>query len=62
MKTQSLYKVALAQINATVGDIGGNTEKVIKYIKKARGANLVIGIHSCKTFTLSLAKSSFIST
>jgi NAD+ synthase (glutamine-hydrolysing) len=31
-----MYKVAFAQINATVGDIGGNTEKVIEYIKKAK--------------------------
>ena len=42
MKTQSLYKVALAQINATVGDIRGNTEKVIEYMKRASDANLVI--------------------
>jgi len=37
MKKQSLYKVALAQmINATVGDIDGNTERVIKYTKKSK--------------------------
>jgi NAD+ synthase (glutamine-hydrolysing) len=34
--------VALAQINATVGDIRGNTEKVIEYMKRASDANLVI--------------------
>ena len=40
----SMYKVALAQLNATVGDIDGNTEKTIEYIKTARekGADLVI--------------------
>ncbi|MEA2076267.1 MAG: NAD+ synthase [Euryarchaeota archaeon] len=47
MKKQSLmsmYKVALAQRNATVGDIDGNTEKIVEYIKTARdkGADLVI--------------------
>ena len=47
MKKQSLmsmYKVALAQRNATVGDIDGNTKKIIEYIKTARekGADLVI--------------------
>jgi NAD+ synthase (glutamine-hydrolysing) len=36
--------VALAQINATVGDLDGNTEKIIENIKKAkqRDADLVI--------------------
>jgi NAD+ synthase (glutamine-hydrolysing) len=29
-------RVALAQINPTVGDLNGNTEKIISYIKKAR--------------------------
>jgi len=40
----SMYKVALAQLNATVGDIDGNTKKIIEYIKTARekGADLVI--------------------
>ena len=38
------YKVALAQINPTVGDIDGNTEKIIAYIRRARekGADLVV--------------------
>lgn len=38
------YKVALAQINATVGDLDNNTEKIIEYIKKARerDADLVV--------------------
>ena len=38
------YRVALAQRNATVGDIDGNTEKIVEYIKTARekGADLVI--------------------
>ncbi|MHC1636215.1 MAG: nitrilase-related carbon-nitrogen hydrolase, partial [Candidatus Methanospirareceae archaeon] len=37
------YRVALAQINVTVGDIEGNTKKIIEYINKARegGASLV---------------------
>ncbi len=37
-------RVALAQLNATVGDIEGNTEKIVEYIGKARegGADLVI--------------------
>ena len=29
-------RLALAQINSTVGDIEGNTEKIIKYIKEAK--------------------------
>jgi len=38
------YHVALAQINPTVGDLSGNTEKIIRYIKAAgeRGADLVV--------------------
>ena len=38
------YKVALAQINPTVGDIDGNTEKIIAHIRRARekGADLVV--------------------
>lgn len=38
------YRVALAQINTTVGDLNGNTEKIIENIKKAkqRDADLVI--------------------
>jgi len=35
-----MYKLALAQINATVGDTGGNTEKVIEYIKKAKSKDV----------------------
>jgi NAD+ synthase (glutamine-hydrolysing) len=47
MKKQSLmsmYKVALAQLNATVGDIDGNTEKIVEHIEKARekGTDLAI--------------------
>ncbi|MEA1945535.1 MAG: NAD+ synthase [Euryarchaeota archaeon] len=39
-----IVRIALAQINPTVGDIDGNTEKIIAYIKRARekGADLVI--------------------
>ena len=38
------YRVALAQINATVGDVEGNAEKVIGCVKKAKwaGADLVV--------------------
>jgi NAD+ synthase (glutamine-hydrolysing) len=37
-------KIALAQINPTVGDFSGNTEKIVNYIKKARdkGVDLII--------------------
>ncbi|MCX5813778.1 MAG: NAD+ synthase [Proteobacteria bacterium] len=34
MKT---LRIALAQINPTVGDLKGNTDKIIEYIKKAKG-------------------------
>jgi NAD+ synthase (glutamine-hydrolysing) len=39
-----MYKVALAQLNATVGDIDGNTEKIVEHIETARekGTDLVI--------------------
>ena len=39
-----MFKLALAQINPTVGDINGNTAKIISYIKKAysRNADIVI--------------------
>jgi NAD+ synthase (glutamine-hydrolysing) len=44
MKKHSSYKVALSQVNAIVGDVAGNTEKIIKFIRKAKGndADLVI--------------------
>lgn len=37
-------KIALAQVNPTVGDLDGNAAKIIKYIKESReqGADLVI--------------------
>src|SRR5215212_8178189 len=36
-------RLALAQINSTVGDIAGNTAKIIDYIRRARadGAELI---------------------
>ncbi len=38
------FKIALAQINPTVGDLDGNAGKIVQYIKEAReqGADLVI--------------------
>ena len=38
-----MLRVAIAQINTTVGDLEGNTKKIINYIKKAKrnGADLV---------------------
>src|SRR5919112_100997 len=43
MRTEPL-RVALAQINPTVGDIGGNTQKIREYIERARAedAQLVV--------------------
>jgi len=37
-------RIALAQINPTVGDIGGNVKKIISYIQRARdaGADIVV--------------------
>lgn len=39
----SIIRVALAQINTTVGDLDGNTDKIIEYIERARkiGADIV---------------------
>ena len=45
MKTEAMrnFRLAMAQINPTVGDLEGNTAKIIQYIDKARalGADLV---------------------
>ena len=30
------FRLALAQINSTVGDISGNTSKIIEYLERAR--------------------------
>ncbi|MCK6626108.1 MAG: NAD+ synthase [Anaerolineae bacterium] len=40
----TILRIALAQINATVGDIQGNAAKIIEYLQKARaaGANIVL--------------------
>jgi len=42
-KRTSIIRLALAQVNLTVGDIGGNARKVVRWINKAerRGADLV---------------------
>jgi NAD+ synthase (glutamine-hydrolysing) len=39
-----MLKFAIAQINATVGDLEGNTQKILAYMKKARdaGADIII--------------------
>ena len=39
-----IKKIAIAQLNTTVGDLGGNTAKIIESIKKAKGlgADLII--------------------
>lgn len=36
MKRSKKIRIALAQINPTVGDLSGNVKKIISYIKKAR--------------------------
>ena len=43
MRTEPL-RVALAQINSTVGDLDGNSRKIREYIARARaqGAELVV--------------------
>jgi len=40
----SVFRIALAQINATVGDLEGNAEKVLRFVEEARkaGAELVV--------------------
>ena len=37
-------KLAIAQINCTVGDLGGNTRKILDYANQAKnaGARLVV--------------------
>lgn len=47
----SLPKIAIAQINVTVGDIAGNSEKILKAWKKASadGAELVVFPELCVT-------------
>ena len=44
MSPHSSVKVALAQINATVGDLGGNARKIIEFSRRAhaQGARLVL--------------------
>ena len=50
MKARSL-RVALAQINPTVGDLAGNADKIIQYLERARslGADLVALPELCVT-------------
>jgi NAD+ synthase (glutamine-hydrolysing) len=44
MSAQPLVKVALAQINATVGDLAGNSRRIVEFSRRAyaRGARLVL--------------------
>ncbi|MBM3944231.1 MAG: NAD+ synthase, partial [SAR202 cluster bacterium] len=37
------FRLAMAQVNVTVGDLDGNTDKIIAYVEQARslGADLV---------------------
>ncbi len=44
MKRNKKVRIALAQINPTVGDLTGNIKKIVDYIKKAKksGAHLVV--------------------
>ena len=37
-------RLALAQINPTVGDLSGNTEKILEYVRKARRARADIAL------------------
>lgn len=39
-------KIALAQINPTVGDIGGNTERILQSIDRARGEGAALVVFS----------------
>lgn len=43
MMNKKILRVALAQINTTVGDLSGNTEKIVEYIHKAenKGCDIV---------------------
>ena len=36
MKNETLLRVAIAQVNSTVGDLQGNAAKIIRYIEKAK--------------------------
>src|SRR5438445_13554716 len=40
----SIVKIAIAQINCVVGDLAGNTDKILRYCDRARsaGASLIL--------------------
>ena len=40
----SIVKIAIAQINCVVGDLAGNTSKILRYCERARvaGADLML--------------------
>jgi NAD+ synthase (glutamine-hydrolysing) len=42
--SKNLFRIAIAQINLTVGDLDGNTSKIINYIERAKqvGADIVV--------------------
>ena len=44
MPSNPSVKVALAQINATVGDLAGNVQKIVEFSRRAhaQGARLVL--------------------
>ncbi|MFA7706333.1 MAG: NAD+ synthase [Candidatus Omnitrophota bacterium] len=39
MKNETLLRVAIAQVNSTVGDLQGNAAKIIRYIEKAKDSS-----------------------
>ena len=42
MKDKTLLRVAIAQVNSTVGDLSGNATKIIRYIEEAKGYGIDI--------------------
>ncbi|MBI3354599.1 MAG: NAD+ synthase, partial [Nitrospirae bacterium] len=38
----NILRIGMAQINCTVGDLAGNTEKVLEYTAKAKGMSVDI--------------------
>ena len=42
-------KIALGQINSTIGDFAGNTDKILRYVGRAHeyGADLIVFPEMC---------------